>query len=155
MPEHCDTLSAVVDDVCRRHIDEPGALLPILHDVQHRYGYISRDAVAGIAARLNLTRAEVDGVVSFYADFRTEPAAARVVKICRAEACQAMGGRAVWDAAQGAAEASRGAVEVEAVYCLGNCACSPAAQVGGETHGRLDSERVTHLIADLGREASA
>ncbi|MFB4202742.1 NAD(P)H-dependent oxidoreductase subunit E [Arhodomonas sp. KWT2] len=155
MPEYSESRAAILDAICRRHADAPGALLPILHEVQERLGHIPGDAVAGVAERLNLTRAEVDGVVGFYTDFRREPAPARVVKVCRAEACQAVGGREVYRAAVAAAEAAGGTVEVEAVYCLGNCACSPAGQVDGETLGRLDTERVTRLVAGTDGEVPA
>lgn len=151
MPERERSSESVVE-ICEIHRGKPGALLPILHEVQRNFGFISRDAVAQIAAALNITRADVDGVVSFYADFKTSPAAARIVKVCRAEACQANGGRDVWDSAVAAAKASGGAVEVEAVYCLGNCACSPSAQLDGETVGRVDKARISALIAGLGGE---
>lgn len=154
MPERERSPQSVVD-ICETHRGKPGALLPILREIQDRFGFISREAVAEIAAALNVTRADVDGVVSFYADFKTSPTAARVIKVCRAEACQANGGREVWDSAVAAAEASGGSVEVEAVYCLGNCACSPSAQLDGETLGRVNRERVAALIAGLGGEVAS
>ncbi len=155
MLEPSETTPADLDEICARHIGRPGALLPILHDVHHRFGHISREAVAGIAANLNLTRAEVDGVVSFYADFKAEPTTGRRIRVCRAEACQASGGREVWNAAVSAAEASDGRVEVEAVYCLGNCACGPSAELDGRTLGRVDVDRVSALIRDLSGETRA
>ncbi|APZ43096.1 NAD(P)H-dependent oxidoreductase subunit E [Acidihalobacter ferrooxydans] len=144
-----------IAEICRRHDDDPAALLPLLHELQERAGHVSPQAVADIAECLNVTRAEVDGVVSFYSDFRTQPPAARVVKVCRAEACQASGGRAVWDAAVAAAARTAGAVEVEAVYCLGNCACGPSALSGEQLFGRVDGTRIDALIERFGQEAGA
>lgn len=130
----------------------PGACLPILQAIQAEFGHVPAEAIPMVAEALNLSRAEVHGVVSFYHDFRSEPPGRRVVKLCRAEACQSMG---VEDLAE---QASRtlgigfgettgdGAVTLEAVYCLGNCACAPAALVDGELHGRLDAERLGELI---------
>jgi formate dehydrogenase subunit gamma len=148
-------LSSTLASICARHGNEASALLPILHETQHLYGYVSRQAEAEIAANLNLSRAEVNGVVSFYTDFRTEPPARHVVKVCRAEACQASGGRAVWEAAVAGAARSGGAVEVEAVYCLGNCACGPSAMSEDRVLGRVDSARVSALIDEFGREDHA
>lgn len=149
-----ENLNPSVTEICGRHAGEAGALLPILHEIQRAHGCVSGAAVTEIAAALNLTRAEVDGVVSFYADFTTTPRASRVLKVCRAEACQATGSQAVWDAAVAAA-AQGGGVEVEAVYCLGNCACGPSALHGDELLGRLDPERVSHLVAELDSEGRA
>ncbi len=141
-------LSLAIEEICTQHHGQVSPLLPILHDVQSRCGYIADEAVQIIAARLNLTRAEVGGVVSFYTDFKTQPAAGRVIKICRAEACQANGGRQVWEAAWAAAE---GTVEIEAVYCLGNCACGPSAQIDGQTLGRLDQQQIVSLVNALAK----
>lgn len=147
--------SPSIADICERHNDHAAALLPILQEIQAQAGYVSRQTVAEVAGCLNLSRAEVDGVVSFYTDLRTTPPARHVVKICRAEACQASGGRAVWDAAVDAADRSRDAVEVEAVYCLGNCACGPSAMSEDRLLGRVDSARVSALIDGFGREDRA
>ncbi len=139
-----------VKEICAAHGALEGPLLPILHAVQAEFGCVPREAVPVIAHELNLTRAEVHGVVSFYHDFREAPAGKRVVKICRAEACQAMGGRALAEQVLkhfriGWGETSAdGAVTVEAVYCLGFCSVAPAALVDGEPHGRLEAK---HLIA--------
>jgi formate dehydrogenase subunit gamma len=125
-----------------------GPLLPILHAIQAAFGCVPREAVPLIAETLNLSRAEVHGVVSFYADFRAGPAGRRVLRVCRAEACQSMGGEAVaaallarLDVGWGGTTAD-GEVTVEPVYCLGLCAVGPAALVDGEPLGRLTPERL-------------
>lgn len=139
-----------VKAICAAHAGREGPLLPILHDVQRAFGCVPRDAIPVIAHALNLTRAEVYGVVTFYHDFREEPAGRRVIKICRAEACQAMGGAAVGDALlkqfgiDWKGTSADGAVTVEPVYCLGLCSVAPAALVDGEPHGRVEA---SHLIA--------
>ena len=120
-----------------------GPLLPILHRVQHEFGYVPIEAVPVIAEVLNLTRAEVHGAVSFYHDFRTAPPAPTIVKICRAEACQAMGGRTL--AADLEADIPP-ATAIEKTYCLGLCATAPAAMIGTEVHGRLSAARLRELI---------
>ncbi len=134
------------------HAGREGPLLPVLHDVQAAFGHIPADAVPAIAAALNLSRAEVHGVVTFYHDFRTAPAGRRVVKLCRAEACQAAGGAAVAEALLArlgigwGGTTADGAVTVEAVYCLGLCACAPAALVDGAPAGRLDAEALAAAV---------
>lgn len=121
-----------------------GPLLPILHAIQEAFGYVPPQSHALIAEALNLSRAEVHGVVSFYPDFRSEPAPKLVVKVCRAEACQAMGGAAVAQAllahlgADWGQASSDGAVIVEPVYCLGLCAAAPAALIGDTPVVRFD-----------------
>jgi len=120
-----------------------GALLPILHALQETFGYVDRAAVPMVADVLNLSRAEVEGVVGFYHDFRRSPPARHSVRLCRAEACQAMGGERVaaeLEAALGIATGETtadGRVRLEAVYCLGNCALSPAALIDGKLYGRV------------------
>ena len=131
------------------HLD--GAMLPILHALQETFGYVDAKAVTLVAEALNLSRAEVHGTISFYHDFRTAPPPARVVKLCRAEACQALGCEAlVAELAQAHGIVVDGhrpheSVAVETVYCLGNCALGPAALVEGELVGRLDSGRLAAL----------
>lgn len=134
----------------------PGATLPILHALQDRFGYVDAAAVPLIADALNLSRAEIHGVVSFYHDFRDTPAGDHVVKLCRAEACQSMGCRdlerhaeARLGVAMGATRAD-GRATLEAVYCLGNCALSPAVMIDGELYGRVDAARFDELIDALG-----
>ena len=140
-------------DIAARHASRPERLIQILHDVQASLGHVPETAVRTLADVLNLSRAEVHGVVSFYHDFRTEPPGRHIVKICQAEACQAMGSRAL----TAHAERSLGlslhetteAVTLEPVYCLGNCACSPAIMVDGKTYGRVNNERFDEIMASL------
>jgi formate dehydrogenase subunit gamma len=130
----------------------PGALLPILHDVQRRFGYVPAGAVPIVAAVLNLSRAEVHGVLSFYHFYRRAPRGEHVLYICRAEACQSMGARALEEHARRklAIEfhetTSDGRISLEPVYCLGNCACSPAVMIDETVHGRVTPERLDELI---------
>lgn len=130
-------MTDVVGRACARHGDDPAALIEILHDVQDGLGHVPEDALPQIAERLNLARAEIHGVVSFYHDFRKTPAERVVVKICRAEACQSMGAEALWERI-----AARSGLKVEPVYCLGNCALAPAATVKGRLIGRANAERI-------------
>ncbi len=133
----------------------PGALLPILHEVQHTLGFIPADCVPAIAEALNLSRAEVHGVISFYHHFRSEPAGKHVVQICRAEACQAVGAKALEAHVQTSLDVSTGDttadrnLTVEPVYCLGNCACGPSVQIGEDIYARVTPERFDALMADL------
>jgi formate dehydrogenase subunit gamma len=132
--------------------DEPGALLPILHTLQHEFGYIDRAAVPLVANALNLSRAEVHGVVSFYHDFRKAPPGVHVLKLCRAEACQSMGADALAAEARerlrvGWGETTAdGRITLEPVFCLGLCACAPAAMLDGRVFGSLDRPRLRALI---------
>ena len=132
-----DTLAIILD----RHRAREGPLLPILHDIQAAFGCIDENAVRAIAADLNLTRAEVHGVVTFYHDFSAERRDGPCIKLCEAEACQARGVtklRALAD--------TQTRVRVEAIYCLGVCAVGPAALVGGDVHARLDPASFAALI---------
>ncbi|ROT97783.1 formate dehydrogenase subunit gamma [Histidinibacterium lentulum] len=136
------------------HLGREGPMLPILHAVQEAHGHVPQAAVPVIAEALNLTRAEVHGVVSFYHDFRDSPAGRHMLKICRAEACQAMGGAALSEAvleklglAWGGTTPD-GALTVEPVYCLGLCACAPAVMLDGRVHGRVDAARLDALLAE-------
>jgi formate dehydrogenase subunit gamma len=143
----------IARELIARRRTTPGAALPILHDLQHQFGYIADDAVALLADALNISRAEALGVVSFYHDFRRSAVDGRVLKMCRAESCQAMGcedlvahlesrhGIVADDPKAGAA------LHVETVYCLGNCALSPAALLDGEPIGRLDPDRLDAIVA--------
>lgn len=128
------------------HASAEGALLPLLHDVQARFGCISPEAEAQIAKALNLSRAEVHGVVSFYHDFTSAPDPRPSIELCRAEACQARGVAALADAA--VAEAGN-RINVKAVYCLGLCSSGPAARVGGRLYARLDHARLLNLVRSL------
>ena len=144
-----------VRDALARHADTPGALLPILHDIQDALGFVPPAAVPAIAAALDLSRAEVHGVLSYYHDFRAAPPAPHRLRVCRAEACQAMGGQALLDHAKthlrcdDAGRSANGAVDVEAVYCLGLCACSPAVMFDDELHARVDAQRLDALVDAL------
>jgi len=135
------------------HAGQEGALLPILHEVQAEYGFIPDESLAPIATALRLTRAEVAGVVGFYHDFRKAPAGRHVIKLCRAEACQAMGGETVQarlEAALGMKLGeTKGGVTLEAVYCLGLCACAPAAMVNDRLVGRLDVAAAGAIAAEV------
>ena len=142
-----------VREIVAAHAHLEGPLLPILHALQAEYGFIPRDAIPIVAEALNLTRAEVYGVVSFYHDFRDKPAGRRVVKLCRAEACQSMGHEALAGHVRQALgidfyqTTADGAVTLEPVFCLGLCACGPALTWDGEPHGRADAELVDELLA--------
>jgi formate dehydrogenase subunit gamma len=139
------------------HKAREGAVLPILHALQDYFGYVDRGAIPLIAEALNLSKAEIHGVVSFYHDFRAEPVDGDVLKLCRAEACQSMGCEALVShlAAAHRIEPDKArpgaALHVETVYCLGNCALSPAALLNGEPIGRLDAARVDAIVAHLAR----
>ena len=117
-----------------------GPLIPVLHALNDRFGYIDDSALPVVANVLNLTRAEVHGVVSFYHDFRHEPAKRHVLKICRAEACQSMGAERLF-AEVAAALGDSAQVTLEPVYCLGNCALSPSAMIDGKLYGRVSTEK--------------
>jgi formate dehydrogenase subunit gamma len=125
------------------HGQKPGGLIEVLHAVQATLGCIPPRTVSLIAFELNLTRAEVHGVISFYHDFRDQPPDRPVVQLCRAEACQAVGARALEAHLQSHAEA----VELAPVYCLGNCALGPSAMIDGRLHGRLTAQTLDRLLA--------
>jgi formate dehydrogenase subunit gamma len=141
-------------EIAARHAGNEGALLPLLHEVQHTFGCVPDAAVPIIADALNLSRAEVHGVLSFYHDFRRAPAGRRVLQLCRAEACQARGGDAVAARAQAALGVKvgetrgDGQVTLEAVYCLGLCASGPAALLDGEPVARLQGPRLERLLKE-------
>lgn len=143
-----------------RHRHRDGPLIEVLHEVQADFGCIPSGAVPVIARVLNLSRAEVHGVVSFYHHFRTQAPGRHVLQICRAESCQAAGGRAIESHAQkrlgvGFGQTTPdGRLTLEAVYCLGLCACSPAAMFDDEVHGRVTPERLDALIDDAAKVKS-
>jgi len=140
--------------------DLPGALLPLLHAVQAEVGYVPDSAVPVIAKGLNLSRAEVHGVISFYHDFKTRPVGRHSVQICRAEACQSMGSRLLESYAKEALgidygeTTADGNITLEPVYCLGNCACSPSVRVDERIYARVDQNRFDALITELSVESS-
>ena len=137
------TIRRVLDD--KR--DMPGALLPILHDIQDELGHVPPEAVADIAEALNLSRAEVHGVISYYHHFRTEAPKGAVVQVCRAEACQSCGSEALWEHASQKAAGQN--VTLESVYCLGLCATAPSMSINDKPYARVSHARFDHLLAQL------
>src|SRR5690606_35678884 len=144
-------VASIADDMK----DLEGPLLPILHGIQKEFGFVPQEALPIIASRLNLSRAEVYGVASFYHDFRKEPAGRHVLKLCQAESCQSMGSDDVAARLKQALgidfhqTTPDGAVTLEPVYCLGLCACSPAAMLDGEPIGRIDAEKIDEIMAEV------
>ncbi|OOO25942.1 formate dehydrogenase subunit gamma [Rhizobium sophoriradicis] len=134
-----------------------GPLLSILHQVQQEFGYVPQQALPVIAEELNLSRAEVHGVMTFYHDYRDHPAGRHVLKLCRAEACQSMGGDALAERVKALLGIDfhqttlDGSVTLEAVYCLGLCACGPSAMLDGEVYARVDDQLATELVAEARR----
>lgn len=149
------TLSDRVESAVAAHGQRLGALMPVLHEIQEQMGYIPGEAVPLVAGALNLSRAEVQGVIGFYHDFRSEPAGRHTVHICRAEACQAMGSVQLESRAKlrlgidYGETTPDGRFSLEPVYCLGNCACSPSISVGNRLHARVTPERFDEIIAEL------
>ncbi|MEO8297941.1 MAG: formate dehydrogenase subunit gamma [Burkholderiales bacterium] len=147
-----DVATVCVQAALAAHAGRPGALLPILHDVQQALGHVPPAVLPTIAAALNLSRAEVHGVVSYYQHFRSEPAGRCVVQVCQAEACQSMGSDALMAHAQarlGCAShgsSADGRFTLEPVYCLGLCASSPAVQVGAQLHARMTPEKLDRAL---------
>jgi formate dehydrogenase subunit gamma len=145
----------IITQQLEQYRDMPGGLLPLLHAVQAAIGYIPAKSVAEIATAMNLSRAEVHGVISFYHDFRSAPAGRHVLQICRAEACQAMGSRALEAHAKNTLgidygdTTADGAISLQPVYCLGNCACSPSVRIDDDVHARVDAQRLDALLAAL------
>jgi formate dehydrogenase subunit gamma len=147
---------ALVGGILERLAHEPGALLPILHAVQDALGHVPKAAVPLIAQALNLSRAEVHGVVTYYHHFRSEAPGRHVVQVCRAEACQALGAEALLAQAQSVlgcpshGTRADGAVSLEPVYCLGLCALSPAVMIDDRLHGRMTAQRLQAIAAGWG-----
>lgn len=145
-----------IDAILKEHTHLEGPLLPILHALQEAFGYVPTQAHAPICEALNISRAELHGVVTFYHDFRANPAGRHVLRICRAEACQAVGGAALAEATlkklglEWHGTTANGAVTVEPVYCLGLCACAPAAMLDDRVVGRMDGVRMDALLAEAG-----
>lgn len=146
-----ETAQAIINE----HRALPGAMLPILNALQDHFGYIDREAVALVAKALNVTRAEVHGVVSFYHDYRETPPGHHVLKVCRAEACQSMGAEQVIghikrrlgiDFHETTAD---GSVTLEPVFCLGNCACSPSLFFDERIVGRVDEAVIDRLLDEM------
>ncbi|PWE32855.1 formate dehydrogenase subunit gamma [Maritimibacter sp. 55A14] len=148
--------SEEIDTLLAEYSHLEGPLLPILHAMQDSFGHIPEAAHRPIAEALNISRAELHGVISFYHDFRENPVGRHVLKICRAEACQAVGGTALAEATLAKlgldwhGTTINGAVTVEPVYCLGLCACAPAAMLDDRVVGRVDNARMDTLLAEAG-----
>ena len=151
-----ERINEIVDELSHKR----GPLLPILHAIKQEVGYVPAEAIAIIAKKLNLSRAEVHGVISFYHDFKDHAEGENVVQICRAEACQAMGSRTLEAHAKKSLgldygeTTEDGAITLEPVYCLGNCACSPSISINQKVYARVSTERFDELIADLSKGAS-
>jgi formate dehydrogenase subunit gamma len=141
--------------IAARYGNKPDALIEILHDLQHEVGFVPEASLPVLAKALNISRAEVHGVVSFYHEFRRKPAGRHVVKVCRAEACQSMKGNELAEAAQKSLKVkfgettSDGAITLEAVYCLGLCATSPSLLVDGRPMGRMTPKKFEALAKEL------
>lgn len=152
--EHGETVRRIVADLKGR----PGPLIEILHAIQAQLGYVPPAAVPLVASELNLSRAEVHGVVSFYHYFRSTPPGAHTLSVCRAESCQALGAEALAAHARQRLgvdfhqTTSDGRFSLEPVYCLGNCACSPAVMIDGRLHGKVTPERLDALLSEVDRK---
>jgi formate dehydrogenase subunit gamma len=146
--------SAAISRIVRELKSKPGALLPILHGIQEELGYIPEDAIPLIASEMNLTRAEVHGVITFYHDFRSHPPGRHIIRICQAESCQAAGSEALTDYARkrlgiGFHQTTEdSSCSLEPVYCLGNCALSPSIMVDKEVFGRVTEERFDEILSE-------
>lgn len=153
-------IQSAVAQAIERHRDRKGALLPLLHDIQHELGHVPAEAVEPIARALNLSRAEVHGVVTYYTHFRSRKPAQHLVQLCQAEACQAMGAADLATHAQARlgcamqASSADNRYALEAVYCLGLCASSPSMMIGERVFGRVTPGRFDRVIASID-EASA
>ena len=153
MPTDAPQDDAEIRRLAETHAAEAGALLPILHAIQARLGYVPESAVPIVADVLNLSRAEVHGVVTFYHFFRTKRPGKQTLYVCRAEACQAMGSRALENYARKKLgvdfheTTADGRFSLEPVYCLGNCACSPAVMVDETVHGRVTPQKLDEILA--------
>jgi formate dehydrogenase subunit gamma len=155
MQASANSLAEAVEAVVQEHAGAIGALLPVLHSLQQRLGYIPSEAIPLLAKALNRSRAEVHGVMHFYHDFRSEPAGDHVIQLCRAEACQAMGGRALEAHVKArlgvdyGATTADGRFTLEPVYCLGNCACTPSLRIDDAIHARVTPKRFDQLLDEL------
>jgi formate dehydrogenase subunit gamma len=146
--------------VCARHGNKPDELLEIFHELQHQLGYVPDATLPIIARALNRSRAEIYGVLTFYHEFKRHPVGKHVVKICRAEACQSMGTDELCRHAEKSLRTKLGdttpdgLVTIEQVFCLGNCALSPAIMIGEKLYGKVDSKRFDEIIGSLEKEAA-
>ncbi len=148
-------LKEIVESAIESHRGKIGALLPVLHSIQDKLGHIPHESISMLASAMSLSRAEIHGVMSFYHDFRGEPAGENILHLCRAEACQAMGSRELEHHAKErlgidyGETTPDGLFTLEPVYCLGNCACSPSLRVNDELHARVTAEKFDDLIAQM------
>jgi formate dehydrogenase subunit gamma len=148
-------LKEIVESAIESHSGKIGALLPVLHTIQDKFGHIPPESIPMIGRAMNLSRAEVHGVMSFYHDFRSEPAGEHILHLCRAEACQAMGSRELENHVKERLgidyreTTSDGLFTLEPVYCLGNCACSPSLRVNDDLHAHVTPEKFDALIEAL------
>ncbi|HEY9279346.1 MAG TPA: formate dehydrogenase subunit gamma [Eoetvoesiella sp.] len=151
-----ETIQEVTRQALQHYKGQAGNLLPILHAIQHALGYIPASAVPALATDLQLSRAEIHGVISFYAHFREKPAGRVVLEVCRAESCQAMGGELLAEHARQTlgcefhSTASNGQVTLEPVYCLGLCAQSPAIMIDGQPYARMTPAKLDQLLSAKG-----
>ena len=141
----------VASDIIASFHSRPEMLVQILQAIVAEHGWVSGDVIRQLADLLNLSRADVHGLFEYYHDFRTEPPGDHIIKICQAEACQAMGSRALTRDADNSIGSD---TTLEPVYCLGNCACAPAVMVNGKTYGRVSAERFDTLVAALREKSS-
>jgi formate dehydrogenase subunit gamma len=152
MPASSGIPTTVVSAAVQKYAHVPGGLLPLLQEIQASLGYIPGESVAEIARGMGLSRAEVHGVISFYADFHTGPRGRKTIYLCRAEACQAVGSRHLEAHAKNrlgidyGGTTTDGHFSLEAVYCLGNCACGPSIRIGDDVFARVDEDRFDALL---------
>jgi len=156
MNDDAEKIRRCVAGAVQKFAGEPGPLIEILHAIQDELGFVPAAAVPQLAEALNLSRAEIHGVISFYHHFREHAAGRYVVQLCRAEACQSMNARALEEFVRGKLRLNfgdttpDGRITLESVYCLGNCACAPAMMVNGELHGRVTPERAAEIVKEWG-----
>ncbi len=148
-------LEQALDSIIAEHAGQIGALMPILHSLQERFGFVPEAAVPLLAIKLNLSRAEVHGVIHFYHDFRSGPTGKHVIQVCRAEACQAMGSVALEEHIKHTLgidygqTSEDGQFTLQPVYCLGNCACTPSLRIDDQVHARVTPQRFDNLLQSL------
>jgi formate dehydrogenase subunit gamma len=154
------SLEESVEGIVSDHAGQVGALMPILHAVQERFGFVPEEAIPILARKLNLSRAEVHGVIHFYHDFRKDMPGDHIIQVCRAEACQAMGSVALEEHVKKKldidfGETSKdGRFTLEPVYCLGNCACTPSIRIDDDIHARVTPEHFDRLLEALPEKSS-
>jgi len=150
-----ESMQVTIADILSEKQNLSGALLPILHDIQHQYGYIPKLALPLISQAIQQTEAEIYGVISFYAHFRLQRTGKHILEICRGEACQAMGSKTLEQTIKSQLNidyqqtTKDNSITLEPVYCLGNCACAPSIKVSGKVHGRMTAEKFAHLSDQL------